>query len=78
MTWPATWCVSFACCTRRGNGRWLEGSEVEFIDRMIVACAHGLGRAGMFLVTLWVRLVFVVISLAVIGVLSLVGMWAFK
>lgn len=51
---------------------------MEFIDRMIVACAHGLGRAGMFLVTLWVRLIFVVISLAVIGVLGLVGMWAFR
>lgn len=44
---------------------------MEFIDRMIVACAHGLGRAGMFLVTLWVRFVFVVICLAVLGVLGL-------
>jgi len=51
---------------------------VEFIDRMIVACAHGFGRAGMFLVTLWVRLVFVVICLAVLGVLGLIGMWVFR
>lgn len=51
---------------------------VEFIDRMIVACAHGLMHAGMFLATLWVRLVFVVICLAGIGVLGLVGVWVFK
>ena len=51
---------------------------MDFIDRMIVACAHGLGRGGMFLVTLWVRLVFVVICLAVIGVVGLVGMWAVR
>nr|BCT99765.1 hypothetical protein [uncultured bacterium] len=59
-------------------GRQLEGREVEFIDRIIVACAHGLGHVGMFLVTLWVRLIFVVICLAVIGVLGLVGAWAFR
>lgn len=50
---------------------------MEFIDRMIVACAHGIGRAGMFLVTLWVRLVFVVICLAGLGLLYLVGRWVF-
>jgi hypothetical protein len=59
-------------------GRQLEGREVEFIDRMIVACAHGLGRAGMFLVTLWVRLIFVVICLAVISVLGLIAVWALR
>jgi len=53
-----------------GSGRRARGKAVEFIDRMIVACAHGLGRAGMFLVTLWVRFVFVVICLAVLGVLG--------
>lgn len=51
---------------------------MELIDRMIVACAHGLGRIGMFLVTLWVRLVFVVICLAVLGVVGLLGVWAFN
>lgn len=50
---------------------------MEFIDRMIVACAHGIGRAGMFLVTLWVRLVFVLICLAGMGLLGLVAVWAF-
>ncbi len=51
---------------------------MEFIDRMIVACAHGLGRVGMFLVTLWVRLVFAVVCLAGLGLLGLVGLWVFK
>ena len=51
---------------------------MEFIDRMIVACAHGIGHACMFLVTLWVRLVFVVIFLAVLGVVGMVGIWAFR
>ncbi len=51
---------------------------MEFIDRIIIACAHGLGRAGMFLVTLWVRLVFVVICLAILGVVGMVGLWAFR
>ena len=45
---------------------------------MIVACAHGIGSAGMFLVTLWVRLVFVVMCLAGLGVVGMVGMWAFR
>lgn len=45
---------------------------------MIVACAHGIGRVGMFLVTLWVRLIFVVICLAVLGVVGLLGVWAFN
>ena len=51
---------------------------MEFIDRMIVACAHGLGRGGMFLVTLWVRRVFAVVCLAGLGLLGLVGLWVFK
>lgn len=51
---------------------------MEFIDHMIVSCAHGLGRAGMFLVTLWVRLAFVVICLAILGVVGMVVLWAFR
>lgn len=66
------------CYTLPGSGHRAGGKSVEFIDRMIVSCAHGLGRAGMFLVTLWVRLVFVVICLAGLGLLGLVGMWALR
>jgi len=60
------------------SGLQCRSSAVEFIDRMIVACAHGLGRVGMFLVTLWVRLVFAVVCLAGLGLLGLVGLWVFK
>lgn len=48
---------------------------MEFIDRIIVACAHGIGRVGMFLITLWVRLVFIVVCLAILGILGLIGVW---
>lgn len=51
---------------------------MEFIDRLIVSCAHSLGHAAMFLVTLWVRLVFVVICLAGLSLLGLIGMWALR
>ena len=51
---------------------------MEFIDRIIVACALGIARVGMFLMTLWVRLVFIVLCLAAIGILVLIGMWMFK
>lgn len=46
---------------------------MELIDKIIVACAHGLGRAGLFLVTLWVRLLFVLICLALVGLLVMIG-----
>ncbi len=51
---------------------------MEFIDRLIVAIAHGIGRTGMFLATLWVHLIFIVVCLAVLGVLGLIGVWLFQ
>lgn len=48
---------------------------METIDKLIVACAHGLGRVGLFLVTLWVRLLFVLICCAGIGLLVVIGVW---
>ncbi|MEQ7810249.1 hypothetical protein [Xanthomonas hortorum] len=50
---------------------------MEVIDRMIVACAHGIVRVCVFLATLWARVVFVLICLAGLGVLYLVGRWIF-
>lgn len=50
---------------------------MEFIDRLIVACAHSIGRFGMFLVTLWVRLVFILVCLLILGILGLIGVWVF-
>jgi hypothetical protein len=43
---------------------------MEFIDRAIVACAHGIGRAGMFVMTLWARVLFVVLCIIVIGLVT--------
>lgn len=51
---------------------------MEFIDRMIVALALGIGHTFMFLATLWARLVFIVFCLAILGMLGLIGMWAFR
>ena len=43
---------------------------MEFLDRFIVACAHGIGRVCMFLATLWVYL----ITLAVLALIA-AGLW---
>lgn len=51
---------------------------MELLDRIIVACAHAIGHIGMFLVTLWVRFLFVVLCVAALGVLVLIGMWVFS
>lgn len=50
---------------------------MEFIDRLIVACAHAIGRLGMFLITLWVRLVFILVCLVILCILGLIGVWVF-
>ena len=43
---------------------------MEFLDRLIVACAHGIGRVGMFLATIWVYF----ITLAMLALVA-AGLW---
>lgn len=43
---------------------------MQFLDRIIVACAHGIGRVFLFLSTAWVYLV----TLTVLALIGL-GLW---
>ena len=43
---------------------------MELLDRFIVACAHGIGRACMFLATMWVYF----ITLVVLALIA-AGLW---
>lgn len=43
---------------------------MQFLDRIIVACAHGIGRTFMFLATAWVYLITLVVL-----VLLASGLW---
>ncbi len=44
---------------------------MEFLDRCIVACAHGIARVGMFLARMWVYCVFLFVVALIFS-----GLWA--
>lgn len=47
---------------------------MEFLDRCIVACAHGVAHAGMFLARMWVYCIFLFgVALIVSGLWALVS-----